>query len=528
MKRLIYLLLSIALILTLAVGCDKAQDETSGKTDKPAATTKEETPSQKDTPKDVQEISVMLFDRANIPDSEGTIDNNRWTKYLNENMADLGIHVTFEPLPRSEESSKIPVLMASGTASDVMMTYNNALVESFYKDGGTVDLAPYVEEFGADLKEYLGEKVLSAGRLPDGAQFAIPARRAIYTRHNSFVRKDWLDALGMDIPTTPDEYLDMLRAFKTEDPGNVGDELIPYWKGSNLLRMAFLEELDETSYQINQDLLYYADPGAKEYLRFMNTIYNEGLTDPEYFAEQNFGQREREAVARGALGAWDSNTNANVDALRGSLLQTLRETVPEADFVGISVLKNVNDGKIHNDSYPLTGGFNFVPKTAEHPDAVVKYLNFLAGEGGFTIFHGIEGEHFEFDGDVPVVIDGEYNAKTKDWGRHDFFLVGNQGYYATPEDFAAATAKEIPGYEDYVIKNYAMGGEGTVYARAIYKTELEIEQSGNLDKIHDDYEVKLITCKPDEFDGIFEEYVVELERYGAKEIIEQRTAYFKN
>ena len=306
----------------------------------------------------------------------------------------------------------------------------------------------------------------------------------------------------------------------------MGDELVPYWKGSSLLRMSFLKELDETSYYINQDLLYYADEGAKDYLKFMNIIYNEGLIDPEYFAEKNFGQREREAAARGILGAWDTNTNANVDALRGSLLQTLRETEPGADFVGIMTLKNVNDGKVYNDSYPLTGGFNFVPKTAEHPDAAVKYLNFLAGEGGFAIFHGIEGEHFKYEDGVPVVIDAEYNAKTKDWGRHDFFLVGNQGYYATPEDFAAATAKELPGYEDYVINNYKIAAEGTVFARSIYKTDLEIEQSGNLDKIHSDYEVKLTTCKPEEFDSIFAEYIAELERYGAKEIIEQRTAHF--
>lgn len=530
MKRLLYLFLSIAMIFSLAIGCSKTEDKASSETkaQSDAKDEKKETVAEKEEakPAEMQEISVMLFDRANIPDSEGTISDNRWTTFLNEGMAPLNIHVTFEPLPRSEEGTKIPVLMASGTASDVMMTYNNALVEQFYHDGGTVDLSSYVEEFGADLKAYLGEKVLMAGQLSDGAQFAIPARRAIYTRHNLFVRKDWLDTLGMDIPTTTDEFLDMLRAFKEKDPGNVGDELVPYW-GDYLFRMSFLEELDEISYQINQASFAYGDPGNKEYLRFRNTMYNEGLMDPEYFAEKNFGQRERESFARGILGAWISNTNANVDALRGSLLQTLRETVPEADFIAISTLVNVNDGNIHNDSYPLTGGFNFVPKTAENPDAVVKYLNYLAGDGGFAVFHGIEGEHFNFEDGVPVVIDGEYNATTKDWGRHDFFLVGNQGYYETPKDFAAATAKEIPGYEEYVISNYALAGEGIVFASSIFKTEMQLEQSGNFDKVNEDYEVKLTTCAPEDFDSIYEDYLVELERYGIKEILEEREAYFK-
>lgn len=475
------------------------------------------------------EISVMLFDRANIPADQGTITDNRWTKYVNEEMAALNITVEFQPLPRSEEGTKIPVLMASGTASDIMMTYNNALVESYYKDGGTTNLAPYVsEEYASQLRTYLGEAVLKAGQTSNGEQFAIPARRSIYTIHNMFIRKDWLDTLGIEIPTTPDEFLIVMKAFRDNDPGNVGKEqLIAFGSGGDMLSHAFRQELDQTAYDINQVSPDYGDPGMKDYHRFRNTLYNEGLMDREYFAEKNFGQAEREAVVRGDLGTWISNTNANVDGLRGSLLQNLRKNIPEADFIGISNLKNIHDGQIHNESYPLTGGFNFVPLTAESPEACIKYMNFLAGDGGFTLFHGIEGEHFQFEDGVPVVIDGEYNAKTKDWGRHDFFLVGNQGYFATPEDFAKATSKEIPGYEQYVIDNYRLGGEGIVFAQSIYKTDLEIKQSGNLKKIKDDYSVKLTTCDPAEFDSLWNEYLTQLENYNIKEILAEREAYFK-
>lgn len=133
-----------------------------------------------------------------------------------------------------------------------------------------------------------------------------------------------------------------------------------------------------------------------------------------------------------------------------------------------------------------------------------------------------------FVGRVPVVIDAEYNAKTKGWGRHDFFLVGNQGYYETPADFAAATAKELPGYEEYVINNYALSLEGTVFAESIFKTKTEIDQSGNITKVTEDYVVKLTTCDPEEFDSIFEKYLIELERYGVKEIIAERETYFSN
>lgn len=34
----------------------------------------------------------------------------------------------------------------------------------------------------------------------------------------TYVRKDWLDRLGMDVPTTYDEFIEMLTRFKNEIP----------------------------------------------------------------------------------------------------------------------------------------------------------------------------------------------------------------------------------------------------------------------------------------------------------------------
>lgn len=83
-------------------------------------------------------------------------------------------------------------------------------------------------------------------------------------------------------------------------------------------------------------------------------------------------------------------------------------------------------------------------------------------------------------------------------------------------------------YYYIVISNYALAGEGIVFASSIFKTKKELEQSGNISKVNEDYEVKLTTCAPEDFDGIFDEYLVELERYGVKKIIAEREAYFKN
>src|SRR5690606_4397743 len=118
--------------------------------------------------------------------------------------------------------------------------------------------------------------------------------------------------------------------------------------------------------------------------------------------------------------------------------------------------KNIHVGNIYNNGYPIHGAFVFIPKTCKNVEAAITYLDWLSTEqDGFTLFHGIEGEHFSYDEEgIPRIIDDEYNSIDKDWIRHDLFLVGNQGYYRTEEEFEKTTAYEAPGYENYVVNNY--------------------------------------------------------------------------
>lgn len=535
-KRLISAAMAFLLLASVFAGCgdsSKGSSSASGSaasTPSDAASSDASQSSSKATDTaasgEMVEITAMVFDRGNTPEGEGTVSDNRWTQYLNEEMAKEGVHVTFVPIPRSEEGSKIPVLMASGTAADIMMMYNPSMIRKFYQDGGTYDFAPYME-YAPDLVEYLGEECISYGQDPDGTQWGIPARRSTTAQSNAFIRKDWLDALGLDIPKTVDELYDALKAFKDQDPGNVGTDKIVCFTSNDLLATSFLQQLDDIDYMTNKGNEIYNDPGYAEYYRFKNKLYNDGLMDPEYFTSKNFSQKEKELCVSGQLGYWEYDVGGNVDTLRGGLLQNLKQNIPEAEFVSMPPVANVNDNTVYNPSYPLTGAFLFMPKTAKEPEAVLKYLNLLAGDGGFTVFHGIEGEHFDYDEGVPVVKDAEYNANSKDWTRHDLFLVGNQGYYLTEDDFIAATSKELPGWEQYVIDNYDNAMAGTRLPNIDYTSDTQTEQSANTGKVNDDYKVKVTTCKPEEVDAIVAEWKAELEKYDIQTVFDERRAYFE-
>lgn len=480
-------------------------------------------------------LTVMLFDRNNAPNNE-TVINNRWTEYINLEMSKVGIHIKFIPVPRSEELTKVNAMMASDTPADIMMCYNASLVQDFYIKGDTLNLSPYIDGNvqARNLKDYIGKDVLDISRLSNGERWAIPARRSCNANYNLFIRKDWLDALGLQIPKTLDEMYNVLYQFKYHNPDDREDIIASYFRtdgGIGPMACSFLESIiDDKSFaigsaDINGSLVYY-DNGYVEYLRFLNKLYHEGLMDPEFYTNNNFGQIEKEYFINGQLGVFEMAVNSNVDTLRGNLLKTLQKKEPEAEIISIPPLANQKDGNIYNSGYSKYGAFIFIPKSCTNVEAAITYLDWLATkEGGYTLFHGFEGEHYELMDSIPVVKEASYNALTKDWIRHDLFLVGNQGYYKTLGEFIIATSKEVPGMESYVLENYRNATVG-IKSAPPYNSLKETEQSANLRLICDDYLVKSITCNQDDFYDVIKEFIGELKKYDIEDIIKNRTNYF--
>jgi len=129
---------------------------------------------------------------------------------------------------------------------------------------------------------------------------------------------------------------------------------------------------------------------------------------------------------------------------------------------------------------------------------------------------------------MPIVKDAEHNAKTKDWTRHDLFLVGNQGYYKSEMDFIKTTSMELPGWEKYVTDNYANAMSGTRLPHIDYTSATQIEQATNITKINNDYLTKATTCKPEEVDAVYAEWRTELEKYDIQKVLTERRTYFES
>ena len=91
--------------------------------------------------------------------------------------------------------------------------------EKAIKDGYILRLNDVIDQYAPHLKQYLTEHpdIDMQIRTANGSYYAFPFIQGddkLRTYQGPIIRKDWLDELGLDVPTTIDEWHTVLQAFK--------------------------------------------------------------------------------------------------------------------------------------------------------------------------------------------------------------------------------------------------------------------------------------------------------------------------
>ena len=341
-------------------------------------------------------IIVEVFDRGTDGGRTLAADNN-YTKWIQEKVKkDLNIDVTFQPVGRWSETTDIVNLLASNTAPDLCITYAVDMVDNFAKQGGILELTPYIDRLLPDFKKLLGKDPsipgqdfiyrdrgrVEANKMYTLATYVIDVRAA---QKNIFIRKDWLDKLGLPLPKTTKEFHDALVAFRDKDPGNVGrNRVIPFYQGSDarwgfspIVHAYFDPKISPRDEWINsfEGSRPISMPGYKEGLRVINAWYNEGLIFKDFplmtVAEDN-GNILKSGVAGAFAGNWDSPFRVD-----DKLNEELARNVPGAVFVAVDCIQ-APDGVNRKYISDKPDRRVFVPAASKNPEAALRYLNWLS------------------------------------------------------------------------------------------------------------------------------------------------------
>lgn len=481
-------------------------------------------------------LSVEVFDRGNSP-SGYTIKDNYWTRWVQEKFGTPNqLQMNYVPVPRSEEVEKLNVLMASGgDVPDIVFTYDSSTFYRYALQGGLTDLTELIDQYGPNLKKFLGDEVLNYGKV-EGKLYAVPAKRSNLGKYSSFIRKDWLDKLSLPVPQTTDELYLALKAFKDKDPGGTGGKVIPL--GMTIapaqyepLIWSFIKETtEEQKYTLTQQLgsrdYPILLPGFKDALQFMNKLYNEGLMSRDFGLDED-KKKMSEDISTGKVGFF-SEDDTNIYYADGTY-ETLQSNVKGAELQAVDVYTN-EKGEHAKPEYAPVGLYVMIPKSSKHAVEAVKYLDWMAsGDVLFNMQTGVEGENYTMKDGIPVALENPTEeAKNRMFNAGDMTLITNGQQLGSPEKNKEAKALQFPPkYQDGAREALKISNSDTVPPVLMDRPIEAQAKYGNtlLDKFNEMI-VKTTTVKPEQFEAVYDSLMKDYMASGGQAVLDERTKVY--
>lgn len=426
-KRLISILLTCCMVMSLAACGGSAEEGTAPAASKTEEKTKtsEAAPAQTGELVDgkfaeTRKITVEVYDRGNDGGSDPT--NNMYTEYIKKGMLeDHNVEVEFVAVPRWTEVEQINNLLAAGDAPDICLTYDYPTIQTYANMGGVLDLSQYVDTYKDELPnlwDWLGETNIYWDKDPStGTIWAIEAKLAVSNRINTFVRQDWLDKLGMKAPTNKAEFEAMLIAFRDNADlllGADADKMVPYsvsydvgWRAATLIESFIDPDVSDKEYYINGfDDRKITQNGTKEAIRLLNKWYNDGLLWKDFALYGSGDTTEDDMMKAGYVGAfthnWDYPFRNGEDSIQANLQRLVGE---DAKFVAVDCFEDSKGTYTKFVSGPIDRKI-FFPATNDEPLASMLYLDWISDPAHIEYLQiGEEGvTHKTLDGGVVQTI----------------------------------------------------------------------------------------------------------------------------
>ena len=373
-KQLFAALFSAALAVSAFSVCAQAEELTDGK----FAETKH--------------ITVEVYDRG--IDGGSDVTNNMYTEYIKKGMLeDHNVEVEFVAVPRWTEVEQINNLLAAGTAPDLCVTYDLPTIKTYSAMGGVCDMSELVETYKDDLPNlwnWLTETNIYWDKDPaTGELYDIETKLANQNRTNCFVRRDWLDKLGLEAPTTKEEFHNMLCAFRDNAEtllGDDADKMIPFsvsydvgWRASTLIESFLDPEMSDKEFYVNGfDDRKLTENGVRDAIELLNTWYNEGLMWKDFALYTAGDTTEDDMMKAGYVGAfihnWDYPYRNGADSIQANLQRLVGE---DAAYVAIDPFEDKNGTHTKWIAGPIDRKV-FFPITNQEPLACLLYLDWLS------------------------------------------------------------------------------------------------------------------------------------------------------
>ena len=379
--------LSLAGCLVLN-GCSKQQTE---KTDTADHTQDWKTAQTTPFGRYPEEVTYTLgkmtgMNNSNLPKGD-TYENNGYTRYLKKQL-NIQNKDVFEAGENDHYQETVSMTIASRELPDVMVINDMDMLQLLVDNDMIEDLTQVYEDCTSsrikDIYNSYGSEILDNVTF-DGKLMALPETNIDDGPSLCWLRKDWMDKLGLDAPKTVEDVENIVREFVQKDPGNNGkgktvglvcdDELTggcgySYEYQNDIIFASFGAFPKQWIYNEDGEVVYGSvQSEAKAALGKLRQMYQQRTLD------NNFLMRESnniiELIVSGKCGSffgpWWSPNNPLMSAMQKN---------PDAEWQPY-LIQTDKDGQTSFASQNPSDKCVVVRKGYKHPEIVMKIVSVL-------------------------------------------------------------------------------------------------------------------------------------------------------
>ena len=397
---------------------------------------------------------------SNLPEGQ-TYEDNAYTRYLKKTLNVQNKNIFMESEERYDEA--LNILVKDRNLPDIFLVSDRETLEELVENDLIEDLTEVYKSCASDkiqeMYESYGKELLASGTF-DGKLFALPETAIDDGSQLLWLRRDWMEQLGVKEPKTLDEALSVIRAFQENrmgaeegedpvglvcDPGLVGTVSTSYSVDSVFEMFgAYPQQWIKNA---DGEIVYGSlTEETKEALGYLRELYKQGILDPDFAlrAQNNI----RDLVVNGKCGAffglWWTPNNPLMDEYRKN-----KETDWEPYYLTADAKRTVEVYSTFWDSKYVV-----VRKGYEHPEIVMKILSVLFDYSRYEAEDADEvNSYFALNVDPtarPLMINVDYNEATYMVTRHIREALYSPGDAKTREDLSAIEVSYFDACREYL------------------------------------------------------------------------------
>lgn len=331
---------------------------------------------------------------------------------------ELGIDLKLTALPSSSNDRDVK-MNAAGAADNLpdLMAISRPVMLNLVKQGLLSPVEDMLEMMPERTKKMYTEDSIAYATV-DGHLYGFTASTGdIKANEGILIRKDWLDNLGLEIPRTLDEYMDVMRAFTYDDPdGNGKDDTYGY--GTFVEITSYEEGLGRRldpffgafgcagTWDLSKENpgLNILKPEYYDALSYIIQMCKEGVIDPNWLS-----QKKDDFKANWKQGKYGMMREQHSSYASESNYAPFDKNFPDGEWIVIDPPVGPNGDSAVGVYTSVSGGVYAVSMDAAEAgkkEAIARLLEWMATDGYWALGWGEEGVNFVFDENGIPTVDG--------------------------------------------------------------------------------------------------------------------------